>query len=101
MLFVYGIFYPSGADKDDYVFEAKCIDFPGKKIMISKNGESYQTVKLDKVSLFSKHSFWVTSNGDTYVCVYGHSDWSDTRIYKNGKLLYKSDSFRDICVVEE
>ncbi len=77
------------------------IDFPGKKIMISKNGESYQTVKLDKVSLFSKHSFWVTSNGDTYVCVYGHSDWSDTRIYKNGKLLYKSDSFRDICVVEE
>ena len=77
------------------------IDFPGKKVMIGKNGESYQTVKLDKVSIFSKHSFWVTSNGDTYVCVYGHSDWSDTRIYKNGKLLYKSDSFREICIVEE
>ena len=43
------------------------IDFPGKKIMISKNGESYQTVKLDKVSLFSKHSFWVTSNGSMVI----------------------------------
>ena len=79
----------------------KILNNPMAKVMIGKNGESYQTVKLDKVSLFSKHSFWVTSNGDTYVCVYGHSDWSDTRIYKNGKLLYKSDSFRDICVVEE
>ena len=78
------------------------MDFPGKKIMISKNGKSYQTVKLDMVSLFrADHSFWVTSNGDTYVSVAGHSDWNDTRIYKNGKLLYKSDSFRDICVVEE
>ena len=78
------------------------MDFPGKKIMISKNGKSYQTVKLDMASLFtSEHSFWVTSNGDTYVCVYGHTDWNDTRIYKNGKLLYKSDSFRSICVVEE
>lgn len=31
MLFVYGVFYPNGENKDDYVFEAKCIDFPGKK----------------------------------------------------------------------
>jgi len=30
MLFVYGIFYPNGQGKEDYVFEAKCIDFPGK-----------------------------------------------------------------------
>ena len=30
MLFVYGVFYPNGQEKDDYVFEAKCIDFPGK-----------------------------------------------------------------------
>ena len=30
MLFVYGVYYPNGKDKDDYVFEAKCIDFPGK-----------------------------------------------------------------------
>ena len=78
------------------------MDFPGKKIMISKNGKSYQAVNLDMASFFpSEHSFWVTSNGDTYVSVFGHSDWNDTRIYKNGKLLYKSDSFRDICVVEE
>ena len=32
MLFVYGVFYPNGAAKDDYVFEAKCIDFPGKSV---------------------------------------------------------------------
>lgn len=30
MLFVYGIFYPNGEESDDYVFEAKCIDFVGK-----------------------------------------------------------------------
>ncbi len=30
MLFVYGVFYPNGAKAEDYVFEAKCIDFPGK-----------------------------------------------------------------------
>ena len=30
MLFVYGIFYPNGEQKDDCIFEAKCIDFPGK-----------------------------------------------------------------------
>ena len=97
--------------KDNFYYDLFCagndvytavMDFPGKKIMISKNGKSYLTVKLDMASIFtSVHSFWVTSNGDTYVSVYGHSDWSDTRIYKNGKLLYKSDSFRDICVVEE
>lgn len=30
MIFVYGIFYPNGEGKDDYVFEAKCMDFVGK-----------------------------------------------------------------------
>ncbi|MDD3415564.1 MAG: AGE family epimerase/isomerase [Lachnospiraceae bacterium] len=30
LLFVYGIFYPNGESKEDYVFEAKCIDFVGK-----------------------------------------------------------------------
>lgn len=32
MLFVYGVFYPNGEQGDDYVFEAKCIDFPGKAV---------------------------------------------------------------------
>ena len=78
------------------------IDFPGKKVMIRKNGNTYQTVPLDAVSTFpAENSFWVTSDGDTYVCVTAHADWNDTKIYKNGKLLYKSDSFRSICVVEE
>jgi len=31
MVFVYGIFYPNGKNGESYVFEAKCIDFPGKK----------------------------------------------------------------------
>lgn len=31
MVFAYGIFYPNGENKDSYVFEAKCLDFPGKK----------------------------------------------------------------------
>ena len=113
-----GVLYKNGVlnttlehSDENYYYELFCagndvytavMDFPGKKIMISKNGKSYQTVKLDMVSIFtSEHSFWVTSNGDTYVSVRGHSDWNDTRIYKNGKLLYKSDSFRSICVVEE
>ena len=30
MVFAYGIFYPNGQEKDSYVFEAKCLDFPGK-----------------------------------------------------------------------
>lgn len=30
VLFVYGIFYPGGNDKNEYVFEAKCMDFVGK-----------------------------------------------------------------------
>lgn len=30
MVFVYGVYYPNGAEGRDYVFEAKCIDFPGK-----------------------------------------------------------------------
>lgn len=30
MLFVYGIFYPNGESREDYIFEAKCIDFVGK-----------------------------------------------------------------------
>ncbi len=30
MVFVYGIYYPNGKDGCDYVFEAKCMDFPGK-----------------------------------------------------------------------
>lgn len=30
MLFVYGIFYPNGDNHDNYIFEAKCIDFVGK-----------------------------------------------------------------------
>ena len=30
MVFVYGIFYPNGAQGDDYIFEAKCMDFVGK-----------------------------------------------------------------------
>lgn len=30
MVFVYGIFYPNGEEKSDYIFEAKCMDFPGK-----------------------------------------------------------------------
>ena len=113
-----GVLYKNGVlnttlehSDENYYYELFCagndvytavMDFQDKKIMISKNGKSYQTVKLDMVSIFtSEHSFWVTSNGDTYVSVRGHSDWNDTRIYKNGKLLYKSDSFRSICVVEE
>ena len=78
------------------------IDFPGKKVIIRKNGKSYQTVKLDMVSIFpGDNAFWVTSNGDTYVCVEGHTATNDSRIYKNGKLLYKSNGFKNICVVEE
>lgn len=78
------------------------IDFPGKKVIIRKNGKSYQTVKLDMVSIFpGDNAFWVTSNGDTYVCVEGHTAMNDSRIYKNGKLLYKSNGFKNICVVEE
>ncbi len=78
------------------------MDFPGKKVLIRKNGKSYQTVKLDMVSIFpGDNAFWVTSNGDTYVCVEGHTATNDSRIYKNGKLLYKSDGFKNICVVEE
>ncbi|MBE6844864.1 MAG: N-acyl-D-glucosamine 2-epimerase [Ruminococcus sp.] len=30
MVFAYGIFYPNGENRDSYVFEAKCLDFPGK-----------------------------------------------------------------------
>lgn len=30
LIFVYGIFYPNGENKEDYVFEAKCMDFAGK-----------------------------------------------------------------------
>ena len=30
MIFVYGIFYPNGEKGEDYVFEAKCMDFPAK-----------------------------------------------------------------------
>lgn len=113
-----GVLYKNGVlnttlehSDENYYYELFCagndvytavMDFQDKKIMISKNGKSYQTVKLDMASIFnSEHSFWVTSNGDTYVSVRGHSDWNDTRIYKNDKLLYKSDSFRSICVVEE
>lgn len=78
------------------------MDFPGKKVLIRKNGKSYQTVKLDMVSIFpGDNAFWVTSNGDTYVCVEGHTATNDSRIYKNGKLLYKSNGFKNICVVEE
>lgn len=78
------------------------MDFPGKKVIIRKNGKSYQTVKLDMVSIFPRdNAFWVTSNGDTYVCVEGHTATNDSRIYKNGKLLYKSDGFKNICVIEE
>lgn len=78
------------------------MDFPGKKVLIRKNGKSYQTVKLDMVSIFTgDNAFWVTSDGDTYVSVVGHVDWNDSRIYKNGKLLYKSNGFKNICVVEE
>ena len=78
------------------------MDFPGKKVLIRKNGKSYQTVKLDMVSIFpGDNAFWVTSNGDTYVCVEGHTATNDSRIYKNGNLLYKSDGFKNICVVEE
>ena len=78
------------------------MDFPGKKVLIRKNGKSYQTVKLDMVSIFpGDNAFWVTSNGDTYVCVEGHTATNDSRIYKNGKLLYKSDGFKNICVIEE
>ena len=78
------------------------MDFPGKKVLIRKNGKSYQTVKLDMVSIFpGDNAFWVTSNGDTYVCVEGHTATNDSRIYKNGKILYKSDGFKNICVIEE
>lgn len=78
------------------------MDFPGKKVLIRKNGKSYQTVKLDMVSIFTgDNAFWVTSNGDTYVCVEGHTATNDSRIYKNDKLLYKSDGFKNICVIEE
>ena len=78
------------------------MDFPGKKVLIRKNGKSYQTVKLDMVSIFpGDNAFWVTSNGDTYVCVEGHTATNDSRIYKNGELLYKSDGFKNICVIEE
>lgn len=78
------------------------MDFPGKKVLIRKNGKSYQTVELDMVSIFpGDNAFWVTSNGDTYVCVEGHTATNDSRIYKNGELLYKSDGFKNICVIEE
>ena len=30
MVFAYGIFYPNGEQGDDYIFEAKCMDFVGK-----------------------------------------------------------------------
>lgn len=31
MVFAYGIFYPNGPEGDSYIFEAKCLDFPGRR----------------------------------------------------------------------
>ena len=49
MLFVYGIFYPNGKEGKDYVFEAKCIDFPGKD---------------SKTFRFEEKDWWVKQAGE-------------------------------------
>ena len=49
MLFVYGVFYPNGKEGKDYVFEAKCIDFPGKD---------------SKTFRFEEKDWWVKQAGE-------------------------------------
>ena len=49
MIFVYGIFYPNGEKGEDYVFEAKCMDFP------AKNKEDFR---------FEEKDWWIKQAGE-------------------------------------
>ena len=61
MVFAYGIFYPNGSGKDDYVFEAKCLDFPGK------NKEDFR---------FEEEDWWVKQSRE--ICdFFLHSQFPD------------------------
>ncbi|MBR5175162.1 MAG: Ig-like domain-containing protein [Bacteroidales bacterium] len=76
-------------------------DFPKKQIRIHKNGVLFKSFNVDKDVIFGDDPFWVTSKGDVYVSVTGHSEWSDNRLYKNENILYTSNKeFIDVCVIE-
>ena len=85
MLFVYGIFYPNGTDGKDYVFEAKCIDFPGKD---------------SKTFRFEEKDWWVKQAGE--ICdFFIRAQFGDGEInydkYRTSLLLTgerKEDSYR-------
>lgn len=78
------------------------LDYTANKINIRKNGISYQTITLADKSIFpANRSFWVTSGGDTYVCVSPHADYKNTVLYMNEKVLYKSNGLKQVCVIEE
>jgi len=78
------------------------LDFTANKINIRKNGNSYQTITMANKSILpARRSFWVTSGGDIYICVAPHADYKNTVLYKNGKILYKSNGLKQVCVIEE
>ncbi len=53
MVLVYGIFYPNGGNKSDYVFEAKCIDFLGKdKDSFRFEEEKWWVNQADEIARF-------------------------------------------------
>ena len=80
----------------------RCHGFPGKEDPDPEERGHLPDRLAGRCQLFPENnSFWVTSNGNTYVRVTAHADWNDTRIYKNGTPLYKSNNFRKIRVVEE
>ena len=78
------------------------LDYTANKINIRKNGNSYQTITMANKSILpARRSFWVTGSGDIYICVAPHADFKNTVLYKNEKILYKSNGLKQVCVVEE
>ena len=78
------------------------LDYTANTINIRKNGNSYQTITMANKSILpARRSFWVTSGGDVYICVAPHADYKNTVLYKNGKVLYKSNGLKQVCVIEE
>jgi len=78
------------------------LDYTANKINIRKNGNSYQTITMANKSILpARRSFWVTGSGDIYICVAPHADYKNTVLYKNGKVLYKSNGLKQVCVIEE
>ena len=68
MLFVYGIFYPNGETRDNYIFEGKCIDFVGKDTGTFRFEEADWWVKqaAEIADFFMKAQFGDEINYDTY-----------------------------------